>query len=311
MDKFIVEFLQQTVNGLQLGGIYALIALGYTMVYGIVRLINFAHGDVLMLGAYFGFFVLQIFGVSPFSVVLAFGISMVLAALVGMGIERFAYRPLRQAPRINSLITAIGVSLLIENICRVLPRNLGPREWDFKFFGPDYWTFPNILSGSINVGGVAISFIQILVISVSVVLMIGLMYLVNRTKMGKAMRAVSHDLGAASLMGIPVNRTIATTFAIGSALAAAGGMLFAMTYGQIDPNMGILPGLKAFVAAVLGGIGSIPGALLGGVLMGLVETYTIGFISSLWANAVVFGILVIILLVKPTGLMGTSHKEKV
>ncbi|ADN02841.1 branched-chain amino acid ABC transporter permease [Spirochaeta thermophila] len=294
------EVLQQTVNGIALGGIYALIAIGYTMIYGIIKLINFAHGDILMLGTFMAYFVLMVTGPTPLGLVLAFLVAMPGSAILGMIIERFAYKPLRNAPRINALITAIGVSLFLENLARVLP-----------FIGPNPRQFPTPPSVFLSYGGVGISNIQLLIIVVSVVLMLVLSYIVERTKVGKAMRAVSYDKPASALMGIDVNRVISFTFALGSALAAAAGILFASAYPLIEPYMGIMPGLKAFVAAVLGGIGSIPGAMVGGFIMGLAETYTKGFINSQLADAIAFGILILILLVKPSGLFGKETSEKV
>lgn len=296
-----MEFLQQMVNGISLGSIYALIALGYTMVYGIVKLINFAHGDVLMLGAFAGFFVLSALGVvTPFTLIAAFAVSMVICALIGILIEKTCYKPLRNAPRINTLITAIGLSIFLENAARVLPI-IGPNPKQFP-------TMPNVTYKFFDVG---ISQVQILVFGVSIFLMILLNYVINYTKMGKAMRAVSFDRGAAYLMGINVNWVISFTFALGSALAAAAGVLYASAYPQVEPYMGIMPGLKAFVAAVLGGIGSIPGAVLGGFIMGITETLAKGFISSELADAIAFGILIIILVVKPSGILGKNTREKV
>jgi branched-chain amino acid transport system permease protein len=293
-------FVQQLINGLSLGSIYALIALGYTMVYGIVMLINFAHGDILMVGAYAGYFVLTRYGVNPFSLVLAFLFSMSLCALLGVGIERFAYRPLRGAPRLNSLITAIAVSLILQNGARILP-----------FIGPNPRQFPRPAVRNLSIGGFSVSNIQIIVILFSAALMLILNYIINYTKRGKAMRAVSFDMQAASLMGISVNGTISFTFALGSILAAAGGILFAFAYPQVSPVMGTMPGLKAFVAAVFGGIGSIPGAMLGGVILGVAETLTKGYLSSQYADAISFAILIIILLVKPTGILGKKVRVKV
>lgn len=293
-------FIKQLINGLSLGSIYALIALGYTMVYGIVKLINFAHGDILMVGAYTGFFLLHRLGPSPFALAMAFLLSMLVCGIVGMTIERFAYRPLRSAPRLNSLITAIAVSLILQNGARVLP-----------FVGPNPRQYPTMDTVTVSIGAFSISNIQITVLLVSVSLMLLLNYIVNWTKIGKAMRAVSYDLKAASLMGISVNRVIAFTFALGSVLAAAGGILFATAYPQIDPTMGAMPGLKAFVAAVLGGIGSIPGAMLGGYILGVAETMTKGFLSSQYSDAISFGILILILLVKPTGILGKKERIKV
>ena len=292
-------FLQQLINGLSLGSIYALIALGYTMVYGIVLLINFAHGDILMVGAYAGFYALSILGITPLGVAAAFLFAMAICGCLGVFIERFAYRPLRTAPRLNALITAIAVSLILQNAARVIP-----------FIGPNPRQFPRPAVRNISIASFSISNIQVIVILVSALLMLALNYIITRTKRGKAMRAVSFDMQAASLMGISVDATISFTFALGSVLAAAGGILFAFAYPQISPTMGTMPGLKAFVAAVFGGIGSIPGAMLGGVLLGLAETFTKSF-NSQYANAISFSILIIILLVKPSGIMGAKSKVKV
>ena len=293
-------FLQQLINGLSLGSIYALIALGYTMVYGIVKLINFAHGDVMMLGAYAGYFVLRAMGSNALGMTCAFLAAMIFCGAFSLVIERFAYRPLRNAPRLNSLITAIAVELILQNVMRVLP-----------FVGPNPRQFPTMPLLNYSLGPVSISNLQLIVIILSAVLMVCLNILVNYTKTGKAMRAVSYDMGASSLMGISVNKTIAITFVIGSVLAGAGGVLYATAYPQIDPMMGYMPGLKAFVAAVLGGIGSIPGAMVGGVILGIAETLTKGFISSQYADAISFAILIVILLVKPTGLFGSKRTVKV
>lgn len=293
-------FLQQLINGLSLGSIYALIALGYTMVYGIVKLINFAHGDVMMMGAYAGYFVLRAMGATVPGMACAFLAAMVFCALLSLVIERFAYRPLRNAPRLNSLITAIAVELILQNVMRVLP-----------FVGPDPRQYPTMAIKNFAFGAVSISNLQLIVIVSSAVLMLILNFIVNYTKTGKAMQAVSYDMGAASLMGISVNKTIAITFVIGSVLAGAGGVLYATAYPQIDPVMGYMPGLKAFIAAVLGGIGSIPGAMVGGVILGIAETLTKGFLSSQFADAISFSILIIILLVKPAGLFGKKTVVKV
>ncbi|MDR2517229.1 MAG: branched-chain amino acid ABC transporter permease [Spirochaetaceae bacterium] len=296
--------LQQLINGLSLGSIYALIALGYTMVYGIVRLINFAHGDILMVGAYTAFFVLGGAGPFPLGMVIALPVSALVCAFFGIVIERLAYRPLRSAPRLNSLITAIAVSLILENGARILP-----------FIGPNPRKFPQPPVININLGGargdLVISSIQIIVIVLSAVLMLALHALVNHTRQGKAMRAVSYDMQGASLMGISVNRTISFTFALGSVLAAAGGVLYASAYPQVSPLMGMMPGLKAFVAAVLGGIGSIPGAMLGGFILGIAETMTKGFLSSQYSDAISFGILIVVLLLKPSGILGRKVRVKV
>ena len=293
-------FLQQFINGLSLGSIYALIALGYTMVYGIVTLINFAHGDIMMMGAYAGYFVLVAVGASGFGFAGALLVAMVFCGFLGVAIERLAYRPLRNAPRLNSLITAIAVELILQNTMRVLP-----------FAGPDPKQFPALNVPEIVIGPVSIPGIKALVIVASVLLMLALHVLVNYTKTGKAMRSVSYDMQASSLMGINVNKTIAVTFAIGSVLAGAGGVLYASAYPQVDPLMGYMPGLKAFVAAVLGGIGSIPGAMIGGVILGIAETMTKGYGPSQYADAISFGILILILLVKPTGLLGKKRVIKV
>ncbi len=293
-------FIQQLVNGLSLGSIYALIALGYTMVYGIVKLINFAHGEILMVGAYTAYYVLRTVGASPLGLARAFAAAMIVCGITGITIERFAYRPLRSSPRLNSLITAIAMSLILQNGVRVLP-----------FAGPNPRQFPTMDTIMVPFGAVSVSNIQIIVITVSIVLMLILNYIINWTKTGKAMRAVSFDMQAASLMGISVNRIIAFTFALGSVLAAAGGILYATAYPQIEPTMGAMPGLKAFVAAVLGGIGSVPGAMLGGYILGVAETMTKGFLSSQFADAISFSILILILLVKPTGIMGQKTRVKV
>ncbi|MCI1207935.1 MAG: branched-chain amino acid ABC transporter permease [Treponema sp.] len=293
-------FLQQLINGLSLGSIYALIALGYTMVYGIVKLINFAHGDVMMVGAYAGYFVLIAMGTTIPGMTVAFIAAMVVCGFLSIAIERFAYKPLRNAPRLNSLITAIAVELILQNTMRVLP-----------FVGPDPRQYPTMATKNFSLGPLSISNIQLIVIIFSAVLMIVLNYIVNKTKTGKAMQAVSFDLQASSLMGISVDKTIAFTFAIGSVLAGAGGVLYATAYPQIDPLMGYMPGLKAFIAAVLGGIGSIPGAMLGGIILGIAETLTKGFLSSQYADAISFSILIIILLVKPTGIFGEKVSTKV
>ncbi|MDR2193646.1 MAG: branched-chain amino acid ABC transporter permease [Treponema sp.] len=299
-------FLQQLINGISLGSIYALIALGYTMVYGIVLLINFAHGDVLMAGAYAAYFALTWLSagnadsVSMGALAGAFIFSMTFCAFLGVCIERFAYRPLRSAPRLNSLITAIAVSLILQNGARVLP-----------FIGPNPRQFPRPPVSAISLGPVSISNIQLIVIALSAILMLALNYVINYTRRGKAMQAVSFDLQASSLMGVSVNGVISFTFALGSILAAAGGILYACAYPQISPTMGTMPGLKAFVAAVLGGIGSVPGAMLGGLLLGIAETLTKGFISSQYADAISFSILIVILLVKPSGILGKKTGVKV
>jgi branched-chain amino acid transport system permease protein len=295
-------FLQQLVNGLSLGSIYALIALGYTMVYGVLRLINFAHGDVYMLGAYAGYFLsrrLQGSEPSLVSAVIVMAGSMLICALIGVLIERLAYRPVRRASRLTLLITAIGVSLFIENGAQLV-------------FGPDPKFFPSLAPhASFRVGPVRVTSEQLTVIVVSFLLMLALRFFILRTRTGKAMRAVSFNLDAAKLMGISTDGIIATTFALGSALAAAAGVLIGMQIPQIAPLMGILYGLKAFVAAVLGGIGNIPGAVLGGLLIGVSEVMVVGYLSSTYRDAIAFGILILVLLLRPQGILGRVQKEKV
>lgn len=294
--SFTQQLGQQMINGISLGSIYALIALGYTMVYGIIRLINFAHGDIYMLGAYIGYFCTSVFHMSFFPALI---IAMLGAALTGVIIERAAYKPLRHAPKIAVLITAIGVSLLLE-------------YGGMLIVSPQPRTFPALIPSVLyNIGGVIINSQQIVILAVSLALMFILTYVVQRTKIGKAMRAVSFDTDAARLMGINVDGVISFTFAIGSGLAAAAGVLVGVYYNSIEPLMGIMPGLKAFVAAVLGGIGIIPGAMLGGVIMGVTEALVSGFISSTFRDAAAFGILIVILLFKPSGLLGKNVREKV
>ena len=298
----MTTFLQQLVNGLSLGSIYALIALGYTMVYGVLRLINFAHGDVYMLGAYVGYFVsrrLQGREPSLVSALVVMVGSMVACALLGILIERLAYRPVRRESRLTLLITAIGVSLLIENGAQLV-------------FGPDPKFFPSLAPrADFIVAGVRLTSEQITVIVVSLLLMLLLHFFIRKTRTGKAMRAVSFSLDAARLMGISTDWIIAVTFALGSALAAAAGVLIGMQIPKIDPLMGIMYGLKAFVAAVLGGIGNVPGAVLGGLLIGTSEVMVVGYLSSTYRDAIAFGILILVLLLRPQGLLGRVEKEKV
>ena len=292
------QFLQQIVNGLSLGSIYALIALGYTMVYGIIRLINFAHGDIYMVGAFVGYFALR----AGLPLPLVFFLAMAIPALLGMTIEFLAYRPLRKrnAPRIAALITAIGVSLFLENLGILL-------------FSPDPRPFPKVIPDKrIGIyGDVGISLTQILIIVITIALMILLTLFIYYTKTGKAMRAVAQDAEAAQLMGIDIDRIISVTFVIGSALAGAAGVMVGILIPRIEPLMGVMPGLKAFVAAVIGGIGVIPGAMLGGILMGMAETLVTAFISSTWRDAIAFGLLIVILLIKPSGIFGSSSRTKV
>lgn len=298
------EFFQHIINGVGLGAIYALIAIGYTMVFGILQLINFAHSDVYMLGAFVGFYVSRYLGLADHpgvgSLAIALTCSMVVCSLVGFCIERFAYRPLRNAPRINSLITAIGISLLLEFGGQLV-------------FGADPKFFPQLVSlGDAWVfAGVQVNPIQALVLAISLVLMLGLRFIIFNTKPGLAMRAVSFNHDTAALMGIRADRTIAFTFILGSALAGAAGVLVGLTYPKIDPLMGVMFGLKAFVAAVIGGIGNIPGAVVGALLMGVAEALVIAYLSSTYRDALAFGILILILLVKPTGLLGKPVREKV
>lgn len=291
-----MEWLQQLVNGISLGSIYALIALGYTMVYGIIKLINFAHGDVFMLGAFIGFFAIARWDLGFLPALI---IAMLLCAIIGVIIERVAYKRLRNATRIAALITAIGVSLLI--------------EYTVIFFrGASPEAYPEVIKNkSISILGANISSISLMILAVTIVLMILLHFIVHKTKIGKAMRAVSHDADAARLMGINVDNTISATFAIGSALAGAAGVIFGVYYTRIDPLMGVLPGLKAFVAAVLGGIGSIPGAMVGGLVLGVVETIVSALGYSLWRDAAAFVILILILILKPSGIFGKNTREKV
>jgi branched-chain amino acid transport system permease protein len=291
------QFIQQLVNGISMGSIYALIALGYTMVYGIVKLINFAHGDVFMVGAFIGFYSITIFHFGFFPALL---ISMAACAIFGVLIERIAYKPLRNATRIAALITAIGVSLFIE-------------YGTIYIRGAQLESYPdNIVPlKNFDIFGVTISGKSILILAVSIFLMILLQFIVHKTKIGKAMRAVSHDMDAARLMGINVNNTISATFAIGSALAGAAGVIFGMYYTKIEPLMGIIPGLKAFVAAVFGGIGIIPGAMTGGILLGVIEALVSATGGSLWRDAVAFVVLILILIFRPAGLLGKNVREKV
>lgn len=291
-----MEWIQQLVNGISLGSIYALIALGYTMVYGIIKLINFAHGDVFMVGSFIGFYAITQWDMHFIPALI---LAMVLTGLLGVVIERLAYKRLRNATRIAALITAIGVSLLIEYTV-IFFRGASPEAYPAV---ANYKTF--------EIFGAQINSQAILILGVSVFLMVLLQFIVHKTKIGKAMRAVSHDVDAARLMGINVDNTISATFAIGSALAGAAGVIFGIYYTRIDPLMGVLPGLKAFVAAVLGGIGIIPGAMVGGLLLGVVETIVSALGFSLWRDAVAFIILILILILRPAGIFGKNAREKV
>ena len=290
------QFLQQLINGLSLGSIYALVALGYTMVYGIIKLINFAHGDVYMIGAYTAFWVTTYMG---FGFLPALITCMVVCGILGMLIERIAYKPLRGAPRITALITAIGVSYVIEYTTQF-------------FMGTSVKTFPQVLPNeSFQFGSIRISYMQMVIFAITILLMFLLTFIVQKTKIGRAMRAVSADEDAARLMGINVDTTISITFLLGSALAGAAGLLVGLYYNSATPLMGMIPGLKAFIAAVFGGIGSIPGALIGGLFIGIAETMTVAYGSSLYRDAVVYAILIIVLIVKPSGLLGKNEREKV
>lgn len=319
-------FLQQLINGVSLGAIYSLIALGYTMVYGVLKLINFAHGDIYMVGAFMGYYIANGLGArgaqalgqgadgliargllgggglepSLVTALVVMLLAMAICAALGVIIERFAYRPVRKYSRLTALITAIGVSLLLENGGQVV-------------FGADPKFFPELFKKR-NIelfGGASINSADIVVLIIAIVLMIGLQLIVYRTKTGRAMRAVSFNLQSAKLMGINTDRIIMFTFALGSALAAAAGVLVAIRIPRIDPLMGILVGLKAFVAAVLGGIGNIPGAMLGGLLIGITETMVVGYLSPTYKDAVAFAILILILLFRPSGLLGSVSQEKV
>ena len=290
------QILQQLVNGISLGSIYALIALGYTMIYGIIKLINFAHGDVYMVGAYTGFFAVTFAGFPLWAAIIA---AMVVTGILGVLIERIAYKPLRNAPKISVLITAIGVSFFLEYT-------------SMYFVSPTPRTFPDLFGDvAWSIGPLVVNGQQVLILALTFVLMLILTYIVQRTKMGKAMRAASFDTETAQLMGIDADKVISFTFCVGSALAAVAGVLVGVYYNSIDPLMGIMPGLKAFIAAVLGGIGILPGAVAGGLILGIVEAFVSGFISSTFGDAAAFAILILVLLIRPTGLFGKNVKEKV
>lgn len=292
------QFFQQIINGISLGSIYALIALGYTMVYGIIKLINFAHCDVYMIGAYIGYFCMTYFHLGLIPSIL---IAMAFCTLLGVLIEKIAYKPLRNATRIAVLITAIGVSLFLEYGTMAI----------VKAKVRTYPEMTGMMTNTFSLGNITISMQQILIVVTTVILMIILQFIVKKTKIGKAMRAVSLDQDAAELMGINVNTTISFTFALGSALAGAAGVLVGVYYNSINPLMGVIPGLKAFIAAVFGGIGIIPGAMIGGYFIGSVEVLVSGYGNSMYRDAVVFAILILILIVKPAGLLGRNTREKV
>jgi branched-chain amino acid transport system permease protein len=302
-------FFQELVNGITTGALYSLVALGFSMVYGVLKLLNFAHGDLYMIGAYVGFFVIQWFGGPsaltipvPLLLLVMFVLAAGLVGGLGVAIERFAYRPLRDAPRIAPLITAIGISFFLENAALLL-------------FGAQFRVYNTAdfisLSSGIQIGSVTIDSVQILVLVLGLVLMVGLRELVNRTKLGKQMRAVAADREAAEMMGINVNFTISATFFLGSALAGVAGVMGGLLFNQVTPTIGFVVGLKAFTAAVVGGIGSIPGAMLGGLLIGVAESMITGYISSTYTNLFVFALLIVVMLVRPSGLLGRAQLQKV
>ena len=294
----MVAFLRYLINGISLGSVYAIIALGYSMVYGIAKMLNFAHGDIIMVGAYIVYCVMVYLNLPPLLAVLA---SVLVCTVLGIVIERLAYKPLRQSASLAVLITAIGVSYLLQNAAMLI-------------WGSNPKVFSSVFSiGSIRLlnGELVISSETLLTIAANIIIMIALTLFTGKTRMGKAMRAVSEDKGAAELMGINVNRTISLTFAIGSALAAIAGVLLCSSYPILQPTTGSMPGIKAFTAAVFGGIGSIPGAMLGGILLGIIENLSKAYISSQLSDAIVFSVLIIVLLVRPTGLLGRKISEKV
>ena len=291
-----MEFFEQLLNGLNLGSIYALIALGYTMVYGIAKMLNFAHGDVIMVGAYTLSVSVSMLGFSPYLGVL---LSIVFCAVLGVVLEKVAYKPLRKSSPLAVLITAIGVSYFLQSLALLI-------------FGSQQQKVASVIEiPSIYLGSIELTGESIVTLGVTVVVMVALALFIKKTKTGRAMLALSEDKGAAELMGINVNRTISITFAIGSGLAAVAGVLFVSSYGFVGPYTGSLPGIKAFVAAVLGGIGSIPGAMLGGILLGIIESFSKAYISTQLADAIVFGVLILVLLVRPAGLLGRKKIEKV
>ena len=300
----MIEFLQHTINGLALGSIYALVALGYTLVFGVLQLINFAHGDFFMIGGFAGLYAIRFFklaeGGSYLSAIVVLIMAMLGSAAIGMLVERFAYRPLRKAPRINILITAIGVSLLLEYGGQLV-------------FGASPQLFPDIVPKTQFAlpGGLILDSNQVVIFGIAIALMSILHFLVFHTQFGRSMRAISHSLDVSGLIGINVNKVIMLTFLMSSSLAGAAGVLYGVAYPKIDPLMGLLPGLKAFVAAVLGGIGNITGALIGAAILGLSETYVAGYLSSTYRDALAFVILILVLLFKPSGLLGKARIEKV
>ena len=292
-----MEFLSYLISGISLGSVYAIIALGYTMVYGIAKMLNFAHGDIIMIGGYVSFVAVSSLGLNPW---IAMVVAMVVCTLLGVLIERFAYKPLRQATSLAVLITAIGVSYLLQNAALLI-------------WGANPKVYTPIVSGTLNLFGdqLSISYISLLTIAACIIIMIALTVFTSKSKLGKAMRACSEDKGAALLMGINVNRTISLTFAIGSALAAIAGVLLCSSYPTLMPTTGSMPGIKAFTAAVFGGIGSIPGAFIGGILLGVIEALAKAYISTQLSNSIVFAVLIVVLLVRPVGLLGKKISEKV
>ncbi len=292
-----MEFFSYLISGLSLGSVYAIIALGYTMVYGIAKMLNFAHGDIIMVGGYVSFLVMKNLNVPTIIAVL---LAIVVCTVLGIVIEGLAYRPLRQATSLAVLITAIGVSYFLQNAAQLL-------------WGANPVSYNSVITGTLSLGGgkLNISIISLVTIAVCIIIMIGLSLFISKSKMGKAMRACSEDKGAAQLMGINVNLTISVTFAIGSALAAIAGVLLCSSYPQLMPTTGSMPGIKAFTAAVFGGIGSVPGAFVGGLLLGVIESFAKAYISTQLANSIVFAVLIIVLLVRPVGLLGKKISEKV
>ena len=307
MSEYLPQIVQQTFNGLSLGAIYALIAIGYTMVYGIIGMINFAHGEIYMIGAYVGLVTLTALGTQgsvplPLTIGLMLAMAMIVTALYGYSVERIAYRPVRGGPRLVALISAIGMSIFLQN-------------WVALGQGSRDMAVPSLISGGIDIPfgnfDVTFSWSRILIIVVTVVLMVGLSLYIRHSRMGRASRACSQDMQMARLLGIDTNRVISFTFVLGAVLAAVGGVLIAITIGKLNPFIGFIAGIKAFTAAVLGGIGSIPGAMLGGVLLGLAETFAAAFISAQYKDIVAFGLLILILLFRPSGLLGKPEVEKV
>lgn len=292
-----MEILSYLISGISLGSVYAIIALGYTMVYGIAKMLNFAHGDIIMIGGYVSFVAVSSLGLNPW---IAMVIAMAVCTLLGVLIERFAYKPLRQATSLAVLITAIGVSYLLQNAALLI-------------WGANPKVYTPIISGTLNLfgGKLSVSYISLLTVAACIIIMIALTVFTSKSKLGKAMRACSEDKGAALLMGINVNRTISLTFAIGSALAAIAGVLLCSSYPTLMPTTGSMPGIKAFTAAVFGGIGSIPGAFIGGILLGVIEALAKAYISTQLSNSIVFAVLIIVLLVRPVGLLGKKISEKV